>query len=145
MAVPAESIDRATFLRRIGAVLVTGFLTRLGRVRAASARPAAFHPDPRPGVTAERVLPANGIDSSDPEVLAAYELARGYPEIFDGVGCGCSCGGKRGTHRSLLVCFETQQPTGCGACRSEGMLVGRLAKSGKSLPEIREAADAEFG
>src|SRR5260370_17984379 len=29
----------------------------------------------------------------------------------------CSCGGKNGMHRSLLVCFEGPQATGCG--RSE--------------------------
>jgi hypothetical protein len=30
------------------------------------------------------------------------------------------------------------------ACREEGELVGRLAKEGKTLDEIRQAVDVEF-
>jgi hypothetical protein len=48
-------------------------------------------------------------------------------------------------HRSLLSCFESRQAMGCMACREEGELVGRLARDGKTLEEIRHAVDLEFG
>ena len=78
-------------------------------------------------------------------VLEAYEAARTYPAIFDGIACACSCGAKRGTHRSLLVCFETTQATGCGACQEEGELVAKLAKEDKPLADIRQAVDKKYG
>jgi hypothetical protein len=47
-------------------------------------------------------------------------------------------------HRSLLSCYETEQPTGCWSCREAGEYVGKLAKEGKSLAEIRAAVDKKF-
>lgn len=104
------------------------------------------HPDPRPGITAEKVLSPEAVGAKrSKKVLDAYEGARSYPAIFDGIACGCSCGGKNGTHRSLLVCFETMQPTGCLECQNEAVVVGRLAREEKSLAEIRVAVDKQFG
>jgi hypothetical protein len=104
------------------------------------------HPEPREGITAENVLPVEKLGSKPSErVLESYDAARKYPAVMDGILCSCSCGGKRGTHRSLLVCFETPQATGCGECQLEGVFVGKLAKEGKTLAEIRTAFDKEFG
>lgn len=104
------------------------------------------HPDPREGITAENVLPVEKLGTKPSErVLESYEAARKYPAVLDGILCSCSCGGKRGTHRSLLVCFETPQATGCGECQLEGVFIGKLAKEGKTLAEIRIAFDKEFG
>jgi hypothetical protein len=47
-------------------------------------------------------------------------------------------------HRSLLVCFETLQPTGCGSCQMEAELVARLARQDKPLADIRKAVDRKF-
>ncbi len=47
-------------------------------------------------------------------------------------------------HRSLLRCFETDQPVGCGACRESAALIGPLAKDGKSLADIRAAVDKDY-
>jgi hypothetical protein len=104
------------------------------------------HPEPREGITAENVLPVEKLGNKPSErVLESYEAARKYPAILDGILCSCSCGGKRGSHRSLLVCFETPQATGCGECQLEGVFVGKMAKEEKSLAEIRIAFDKEFG
>jgi hypothetical protein len=48
-------------------------------------------------------------------------------------------------HRSLLACFESEQPAGCGGCRDEAALVGRLAKDGQTLAQIRAAVDEQYG
>jgi len=77
-------------------------------------------------------------------VLAAFAAVRASPEIFDGVYCACECTKDHG-HRSLLSCFESRQPIGCGACREEAALVEKLVKEGRSLAEIRKAVDEEFG
>jgi hypothetical protein len=104
------------------------------------------HPEPREGITAENVLPVDKLGSKAKDrVLESYQFARDYPVVFDGILCSCSCGGKQGTHRSLLVCFETPQATACGECQIEGIFVGKLAKEEKSLADIRIAFDKEFG
>jgi len=148
-----RSIDRLTFFRRGGGLLVAALIDRgsLARVAWAARRP---HPDPRPGITSERVLSSDalGLLPKD-EVVAAYDAARLYPQIFDGLACACGCTPSRdehrslatGEHRSLLVCYETMQPTGCAGCREQARLAGRLAKDGKSLTQIREAFDKEYG
>jgi hypothetical protein len=104
------------------------------------------HPEPRPGITSERVLSGEAIGAPrrEKEVFAAYDAARTYPEIFDGLSCACGCSGKHGDHRSLLVCYETKQPTGCVSCQMEAQLVGDLAKEQKTLADIRAAVDKKF-
>ena len=101
------------------------------------------HPEPRPGITAERVLPAAMVPSG-PGVLAAYEAARSAPQALDGVYCHCNCSKSIG-HRSLLTCFETEHGAYCDICMGEAMLAARMAGNGRSLTEIRQAIDAQFG
>jgi hypothetical protein len=104
------------------------------------------HPDPRAGITAEHVLTAEALGTSRKDkVLAAYEAARSHPEIFDGLACACGCTGKGGTHRSLLTCYETMQPTGCMGCVEEAELVLKLIKEDKQLADIRAAIDKAWG
>ena len=100
------------------------------------------HPDPRPGITADLVLPESELGERR-RVREAYAAARAHPELFDGVYCACECDKSMG-HRSLLSCFESRQAIGCMACREEGELVGRLARDGKTLEDIRAAVDKEY-
>lgn len=102
------------------------------------------HPDPRPGITGEHVLPEDKLGKRSKAVYADYEYARTYPEVFDGIYCTCDCKKSMG-HRSLLSCYESDQPTGCMGCQELGEFVGKLAKEGKSLDEIRAAVDKEYG
>ena len=104
---------------------------------------AAAHPDPRPGVTAERVLPPAMVPNG-PGVLEAYEAARRVPQVLDGVYCHCNCS-KFLSHRSLLTCFESDHGSRCDICMGEAMLASRLAAGGNSLQQIRKAIDAQFG
>ncbi len=103
------------------------------------------HPEPRAGITSERVLTVETLGSRSDKVLAAYEAARRHPELFDGLACGCGCYGLKTPHRSLLVCYETMQPTGCQTCASEATFVNKLAEQNASLADIRTAVDKEFG
>jgi hypothetical protein len=142
-------MDRGAFLKRVGGVFALALIDR--RVPAgfgSGADRAPDHPDPRPGITAERVLKVEDLQawSKKQDVLAAYAAAREFPEVFDGIACGCGChGGKEHQHRSLLVCYETKQPTGCGSCQEYATFVGKLAKERKPLDEIRVAFDKKFG
>ena len=137
-------IGRRTFLVHAAAIVAL-----LGTDRDAFAYPQTRtrrglpHPDPRPGITADNVLPESELGTKR-RVIDAYASARAHPEIFDGVYCACRCD-KTMNHRSLLSCFESRQAIGCMACREQGELVGRLARDGKSLDEIRLAVDKEFG
>ena len=126
-----------------GVVVVFGPWRHALAQHITSRRAGLPHPEPRPGVTGEHVLPESEIDEGR-RVRAAYAAARAHPSVFDGVFCACGCD-KSMNHRSLLSCFESRQAVGCMACREEGELVGRLVRDGKTLDEIRHAVDLEFG
>ena len=110
-----------------------------------SARPAAggTHPDPRPGITAERVLPDIAIPRN-PGAIEAYAAARAAAGTLDGVYCHCDCS-KHSGHRSLLTCFESEHGAYCDICMGEAMMAAQMASRGTSLQEIRAAIDARFG
>lgn len=99
------------------------------------------HPDPRPGITAEKVLPASHFKK--PSVAKCYDMAREIPEVLDGLHCYCECSESMG-HRSLLSCYESEQPSGCWSCNEEMKLAHKLHGEGKTLDEIRKAVDARF-
>ena len=102
----------------------------------------ARHPEPRTGITAEKVLPPEKLPDRR-RVRRAFEMAREIPQIFDGLYCHCDCEKSHG-HRSLLSCFESDQAIGCLACREEAELAYRLYQQGKTLDQIRLAVDAEM-
>ena len=95
------------------------------------------------GITAERVLPESELPD-DRGVRESYAAARAHPAIFDGLFCVCRCQRSHG-HRSLLACFESDQPAGCYGCREQAELVAKLARAGKRLAEIRAAVDEKYG
>ena len=138
-------ITRRVFVGRLSLVATAFFFPRDAH-RVLGARPTRTleHPDPRSGVTSERVLADGVLKSSKSDVLAAYAAARTYPAIFDGLACGCGCTEKGMPHRSLLTCYETQQPTGCWSCQKEAQLVADLAKKDSPLTDIREAVNKKF-
>ena len=104
---------------------------------------AAGHPEPRPGVTAEKILPDAFIPRM-PGALEAYAAARGAAATLDGVYCHCDCS-KHAGHRSLLTCFESDHGAYCDICMGEAVLAAQLAARGTSLVEIRAAIDGRFG
>jgi hypothetical protein len=141
----SQSINRAEFLKRLGGLSALAVLDRsaLGAVPTDSLN----HPEPRAGITSDKVLKADDLGEKPRKaVLAAYDAARQSPQIFDGLACACGCHGDATyQHRSLLVCYETRQPTGCQSCQMESAFVGKMVKAGKSLAEIRAAVDKKFG
>ena len=120
------------------AVLVTVTILVAGRQGR-----AVVHPDPRPDITAERVLPP-ALLPDGPGVVEAYAAARHAPRLLDGLFCHCHCARTFG-HRSLLTCFESDHGARCDICMGEAMLATALARRGSSLTEIRRAIDERFG
>ncbi|PYO94161.1 MAG: hypothetical protein DMD62_06915 [Gemmatimonadetes bacterium] len=110
-----------------------------------STRPASgsIHPDPRPGITAEKILPNFAIPKN-PGALEAYAAARTAAATLDGVYCHCDCS-KHSGHRSLLTCFESDHGAFCDICMGEAMVASGMAARGQSLMEIRDAIDRQFG
>ena len=108
-------------------------------------RPASgsMHPTPRPGVTAEKVLPDFAIPRTA-GALEAYAAARRAAPTLDGVYCHCDCS-KHAGHRSLLTCFESDHGAYCDICMGEAMLASGMAARGQSLMDIRAAIDRQFG
>jgi hypothetical protein len=138
-------IDRRSFFRSSSGLLILAAFNPV-RLRGPHRHQSRFeHPDPRPGITSEHVLTADALGERKEKVLSAYDLARGHPEIFDGLACACGCTGKNGSHRSFLSCFESMQPTGCYGCLEQAELIAPLIKDGKTLAEIRSAIDKKWG
>ena len=104
---------------------------------------ATAHPAPRPGITAEKVLPISFVPRT-PGSAEAYAAAREAAATLDGVYCHCDCS-KHAGHRSLLTCFEGDHGAYCDVCMGEAMVAHGMARQGKSLEEIRTAIDRQFG
>ena len=101
------------------------------------------HPEPRPGITAERVLTHDQIH--DAELRPVYDMVREIPHIVDGIRCHCGCADITGYY-SLLTCYEDNgMAQHCLICQGQAKLVHRLHKDGWSLDGIRAAVDARFG
>jgi uncharacterized protein with PCYCGC motif len=113
-----------------------------GLLVAQRAGGTTVHPDPRPGVTAERVVPP-GMVPNTAGAAEAYAAARRAPQVLDGVYCHCACS-KHSGHRSLLTCFESDHGSHCDICMGEATLAARLASQGSSLDDIRRAIDQRF-
>jgi hypothetical protein len=140
-----STLDRRGFVRRLAAVALAaggarGPLLTAGGVAAAP----RHHPDPRPGITASRVLTEAELPADDAESRRAFAIARERPALLDGLACVCSCVDSA-RHRSLLACYETSHPTSCPGCLDEAALAGRLAAEGRDLDEVRRAVDEAFG
>ena len=121
--------------------LAVPLLLALRQLRVPAPLVSTKHPDPRPGITAEKVLPASHFKKES--VAKAYDMAREIPEVLDGLHCYCECTESMG-HRSLLSCFESEQPSGCWTCNEEMKLAHKLHGHGKTLDEIRKEVDARF-
>jgi hypothetical protein len=113
-------------------------------VVATMTSPTPVHPDPRPGITAARVLDTDAVRRK-PRIAEIYDMAREIPQIFDGLYCYCHCQDGAMAHRSLLSCFESEQAVGCYGCGAVARVAHKAYKKGKSLAEIREACDKAFG
>jgi hypothetical protein len=129
-------VDR--FRLRVAAVVAVALLAP---VAAGCAGPG--HPEPREDVTASRVLERQLLAGYTTE-LAAYEAARRYPQVLDGIYCYCHCS-KHSGHRSLLTCFESRHGAACDVCMAEAILAARMHEQGAGLDQIRQAVDARFG
>lgn len=103
------------------------------------------HPEPRPGINAERVASEAELQDA-PDAIDAFNQVRQIPQIIDGIRCNCGCADRKGFY-SLLSCFEGPDAMAkyCDKCQGEGRYAFRLHRSGKSLIEIRAALDARFG
>jgi len=103
---------------------------------------AGHHPQPRPGITGAKVLPAS-VFGDDERLVRAYTAARDMPEVFDGIYCYCHCKEEMG-HRSLLTCYESEHAASCDICLAEATMAAELHGRGATLDEIRRAIDARF-
>ena len=119
-------------------VVLAAFLLVTGCGRAQT-----HHPEPRPGITAELVLPPAAVPHT-PGSVESYAAARQIPAVLDGLYCHCDCS-KHAGHRSLLTCFQSDHGAYCDICMGEAILAAELTGQGRSLLDIRAAIDRQFG
>lgn len=144
----SDSISRRRFLSVAPlALLGTGLGSAFGPRRASApiVRVVA-HPDPRPGITAEKVLKREELETRQVEdhVYEIFEMVREMPQIADGIDCYCGCAVRPG-YRSLLTCYYADgMATACPICQGEARLAHRRWKEGQDLERIRRAIDARY-
>jgi len=110
---------------------------------AAHARRA--HPRPRPGITGAKVIAASELSGRSAHLVPLFDGIRAIPGVADGISCYCGCAGMPGFY-SLLSCFEGDgMARACPICQGEGRVTLRMHMEGKSLSEIRDAIDGQFG
>lgn len=108
-------------------------------------RRVTVHPTPRKGITSARVLKAEQLAGVDRDVIAIFDGVREIPQIVDGIYCHCGCADLDG-HYSLLSCYEQDgMAQSCQICQGEGRMVYDLHRKGRSLAQIRDAIDRNFG
>ncbi|MGH8646830.1 MAG: PCYCGC motif-containing (lipo)protein [Gammaproteobacteria bacterium] len=101
------------------------------------------HPEPRAGITAVKLPPANDLREY-PEAMPVFEMVRRIPRIIDGIRCYCGCAQSPDFY-SLLSCFEgAAMAKRCPHCQAQARLAFFNFERGKSLREIRAAVDAKF-
>ena len=102
------------------------------------------HPDPRPGITGNKVSTSEQL-ADVPALIPLFDAVRAIPGIADGIRCRCGCADLPG-YRSLLSCYEGANAMAreCRTCQAQGRLASRLNDSGKSLDDIRAAIDRKF-
>ncbi len=112
--------------------------------RGHHSRRGVDHPEPRPNVDASNVLSEVQLEGFD-HVIDLYNDIREIPHIADGIRCMCGCAELPG-FRSLLTCFEGNgMAMSCEICQTEGRMVVRYHKEGRTLDQIRAAVTARFG
>lgn len=139
-------VSRRHAVKFVASAIATILPLRAARGLNAEARRVPFHPTPRKGITAAKVLTAADL-TKYPGLVALFDGIREYPQIVDGIGCHCGCALLVETHYSLLSCYESENAMAkiCPICQGEGRVAVRMARAGKSLDEIRDAIDAQFG
>jgi hypothetical protein len=132
----SPTVSRRTFLgQAVALVPVISFLPRLSGPK---------HPEPRPGITAAKVLTAAQL-SNIPQAIEYFDLVRQIPQVVDGIRCQCGCAELDGFY-SLLSCYEEGgMASYCEICEGEGRMAFRLHQEGMSLDEIRASIDARYG
>jgi hypothetical protein len=118
-------------------------LALIPRLPVGAAR-LAKHPEPRPGITADKI-PAVA-ELSHQKAGRAFDQVRQIPQIVDGIRCHCGCADNP-DYYSLLSCFEGKEAMAqhCAVCQGQGRMAFRLSRDGKTLDEIRAAIDQEYG
>lgn len=129
--------------RRFVMTLTMLLLGRAQRARGEQGPRKPKHPEPRPGITAARVLRDEML--TDLSLASVFAMVREIPQVVDGIRCTCGCAEMEGFY-SLLSCFEKDgMAQHCVVCQGQARLAHKLHAEGWSLRGIRRAIDAEFG
>jgi hypothetical protein len=107
------------------------------------------------GGGAELKLPSYAY--TNPIILNAYKYATQHPEILEQIPCYCGCGshGSQASdykpHRFLRECYITdnwaydEHASFCDVCVGEATKVQDYLTQGKTLKEVRELIEQEYG
>lgn len=95
------------------------------------------------------------LDDKPEDMRLVYQIAGNATDILHSMPCYCGCGESAG-HQSNMNCFVDEiredgsvvwddHGTRCLVCLEIAVKSAQMSKDGKSLKEIRDAIDAEYG
>lgn len=128
--------------RLVLALAAAAVVGGLGITVFASRGQATHHPEPREGVTAERVMNPS-FYSRWPRIARIYRYVAMRPAVIDGVYCFCSCAEHAG-HYSLLECFYSDHGANCHVCLWQAETAYEMDRNGMTLDQIRQRMDDQF-
>ena len=106
---------RRVFLAALPALI----LAVPGALRRGAHAQAPRHPEPRPNITADKVLKGEQLTGFE-DLAPIFDGIREFPHIADGIGCACGCAALP-AYRSLLTCFEDPgMAMVCEICQAQG-------------------------
>ncbi|PID14650.1 hypothetical protein CSV63_11180 [Sporosarcina sp. P34] len=106
-------------------------------------------------VTASADILPSFLDDKPEDMRKVYQVAANATEILEYMPCYCGCGDSAG-HKSNMNCFldEVREDgsvvwddhgTRCLVCLEIAVKSVQMKQDGKSMKEIRDAIDAEYG
>ena len=82
--------------------------------------------------------------SRSERVRDAYRIAREIPDVLAKIPCHCGCMKSELGHGASLDCFKTNHAETCAICVLTAQHAYRLAKAGKTVPEIQRYINNVF-
>ena len=78
------------------------------------------------------------------QTKAAYAAVKEMPETIAQLPCYCRCDREMG-HKSLHTCYVDDHAAQCGICMNSALKARKLKKEKKTIKQIRDALEAEYG
>jgi hypothetical protein len=115
-----------------------------GPANALAPEPAAHSAVIIPHPTTPRKMSLDPEMFDNPQVHAAYQVAKKKPQLLEKMSCYCGCMNSVENHTSNYECFVDNHGVGCALCRRIALEADELDSKGMPASEIKKTIDARY-